>query len=147
LAGVENLLAMNVESRNPQDGTMVCGDGGMKLEVPLDAAPSNQNGAPDHTQDILVGLRSSDIILAMEEPKGTSARNRLAGTVASVEPRPPGYEVTLDCGIPLKAQVTRAAMSELGIKPGQNLWAVFKASSCFLVQEETPRVGDTGTVS
>jgi molybdate transport system ATP-binding protein len=147
LAGVENLLAMTVESRNPQDGTMVCSGDGMKLEVPLDAAPTNQNDAPDQTRNILVGLRSSDIILAMEEPKGTSARNRLAGTVASVEPRPPGYEVTVDCGIPLKAQVTGAAMSELGIKPGQNLWAVFKASSCFLVQEDTPPARDTGAVS
>ena len=143
LAGVENLLSMTVESRNPQDGTMVCGGGGMKLEVPLDAAPSGQDDAPDQMENILVGLRSSDIILALEEPKGTSARNRLAGIVASVELRPPGYEVTLDCGIPLKAQVTGAAMSELGIKPEQNLWAVFKASSCFLVQEETPPSRDT----
>ena len=143
LAGVENLLSMTVESRNPQDGTMVCSGDGTNLEVPLDAAPTNQNDAPDQTQNILVGLRSSDIILAMEEPKGTSARNRLSGTVSGVEPRPPGYEVTLDCGIPLKAQVTGAAMSDLGIKPGQNLWAIFKASSCFLVQEEPPPARDT----
>lgn len=147
LAGVENLLPMTVESRNAQDGTMVCGGGGMTLEVPLDATPSGQSDATDQMENILVGLRSSDIILAIEEPKGTSARNRLAGTVASVEPRTPGYEVTLDCGIPLKAQVTGAAMSELGIKPGQNLWAVFKASSCFLVQEETPPSRDTGAIS
>ena len=143
LAGVENLLSMTVESRNPQDGTMVCSGDGTKLEVPLDAAPTNQNDAPDQTQNILVGLRSSDIILAMEEPKGTSARNRLSGTVSGVEPRSPGYEVTLDCGIPLKAQVTGAAMSDLGIKPGQNIWAVFKASSCFLVQDEPPPARDT----
>ena len=90
LAGVENLLSMTVESRNPQDGTMVCGGGGMKLEVPLDAAPSRQDDAPDQMENILVGPRSSDIRLALEEPKGTSARNRLAGTVSSVELRPPG---------------------------------------------------------
>ncbi len=34
LAGVENLLAMTVESRNPQDGTMICAGGGIRLEIP-----------------------------------------------------------------------------------------------------------------
>ena len=138
LAGVENLLTMTVESRNRQDGTMVCSGGGVRLEVPLDAATSGQDDGPEQCENITVGIRSSDIILASEEPKGTSARNRLPGTVASLEPRPPGFEVTLDCGVPLRAQVTGAAMAEMGIKPGQSIWAVFKASSCFLVQEETP---------
>ncbi|MCH8831862.1 MAG: TOBE domain-containing protein, partial [Chloroflexi bacterium] len=93
---------------------------------------------PRQRENITVGIRSSDIILASEEPRGTSARNRLPGTVTAVDPRPPGYEVALDCGVPLKAQVTGAAMSEMGIRPGQIIWAVFKASSCFLVQEEMP---------
>lgn len=138
LAGVENLLAMNVESRNRQDGTMICSGGGVKLEVPLDAETSGKDDGSERIENITVGIRSSDIILASEEPRGTSARNRLPGTVAALEPRPPGYEVTLDCGILLKAQVTGAAMSEIGIRPGQNIWAVFKASSCFIVQEYTP---------
>jgi molybdate transport system ATP-binding protein len=136
LAGVENLLAMTVESRNPQDGTMICAGGGMRLEIPLDAAPSGHNDAPEQTRNILVGIRSSDIILASEEPKGMSARNRLPGIVTSVELHPPGYEVIVDCGVPLRTQVTGAALSEMGIKPGQSIWAVFKASSCFLVQED-----------
>ena len=138
LAGVENLLTMTVESRNPQDGTMICTGGGVKLEIPLDAAPSGQSDGPQQRENITVGIRSSDIILASEEPRGTSARNRIPGAVASVDPRPPGYEVTLDCGVRIRAQVTGAAMSEMGIRPGQNVWAVFKASSCFLVQEEMP---------
>ena len=29
-----------------------------------------------------------------------------------------------------------AALDEMGIRTGQRLWAVFKASSCFLVDEE-----------
>jgi len=147
LAGVENLLAMTVESRNPQDGTMICAGGGIRLEIPLDAAPAGHNDAPEQTRNILVGIRSSDIILASEEPRGTSARNRLAGTVTSVEPRPPGYEVTIDCGVPLRTQVTGAAMSEMGIIPGQSIWAVFKASSCFLVQEDVLPPEGHGNVS
>ena len=75
------------------------------------------------------------IILASEEPRGSSARNRLHGVVTSVELRPPGYEVTLDCGRPLRCHITGASLTEMAIEPGLPLWAIFKASSCFLVDE------------
>ena len=136
LVGVENLLRLNVESRNSRDGTMVCVGEGVRLEVPLEDPPSTSGTPHDDAGRITVGIRSSDIILASEEPKGSSARNRLRGTVASVELRPPGYEVTLDCGFPLRCHVTGTSLAEMGIEPGLALWAVFKASSCFLVQEE-----------
>ena len=38
--------------------------------------------------------------------------------------------------LPFRAQVTGSALTEMGIQAGQMLWAVFKASSCFLVQED-----------
>ena len=135
LVGVENLFRMNVVSRHPRDGTMrLAGEGehtDFSLEAPLDG------GAPaPGTQDrVTVGIRASDIILSLMEPAGSSARNRLPGTVARVEPRPPGYTVELDCGVPLRCQVTGASLEEMQIRPGQRLWAVFKASSCFLVDD------------
>jgi len=145
LVGVENLLTMRVERRNPQDGTMDCRSGEVRLEVPLDSATPGVNNHVDRDDQVTVGIRSSDIILASEEPRGSSARNRLRGTVVSVELRPPGYEVTLDCGLLLRAQITGAALTEMGIKPGLPLWAVFKASSCFLVQDEVPAQAPTET--
>ena len=134
LVGVENLFSMRVESRLPRDGTMrLCGEGeyaSFTLEAPLDGGPP----APGADDRVAVGIRASDIILSLEEPAGTSARNRIPGIVARVEPRPPGYTVELDCGVPLRCQVTGASLEEMGIRPGQRLWAVFKASSCFLVE-------------
>jgi len=47
---------------------------------------------------------------------------------------PPGYQITLNCGQDLRCQITGAALEELNIRPGMDLWAVFKASSCFLIQ-------------
>ena len=82
-----------------------------------------------------MGIGASDIILSKEDLQGSSARNRLSGQVISVESRPPGYAVTLDCGQPIRCHITGAALEEMGIQPGQLLWAVFKASSCFLVDE------------
>ena len=135
LVGVENLFRMRVESRHPRDGTMrLAGkgrDGRVTLEAPLDEGP------PDSRADewVTVGIRASDIILSSVEPSGSSARNRLYGTVSSIEARPPGYTVELDCGIPLHCHVTGASLEEMEIRNGQQLWAVFKASSCFLVEE------------
>ena len=135
LIGVENLFRMRVESRQPRDGTMrLAGEedqAGFVLEAPLDDGPHSAV-ADDR---VTVGIRASDIILSSQEPAGSSARNRLPGTVARIEPRPPGYTVELDCGVPLLCQVTGASLEEMGIREGQRLWAVFKASSCFLVED------------
>ena len=135
LVGVENLFRMRVESRHPRDGTMrlTCDgkDGPVVLEAPLDEGPL------DYLADdwVTVGIRASDIILSSSEPSGSSARNRLQGTVSRIEARPPGYTVELDCGVPLQCHVTGASLEEMGIRAGQQLWAVFKASSCFLVED------------
>ncbi|MCH7736810.1 MAG: ATP-binding cassette domain-containing protein [Chloroflexi bacterium] len=136
LVGVENLFDLTVQERNPRDGTMTCVGPGLRLEVPLDSHIP-QNGTPEGGQDrVTVGIRASDIILAKEDLSGSSARNRLPGQVISVESRPPGYAVTLDCGQPMRCHITGAALEEMGIRVGQRLWAVFKASSCFLVDED-----------
>ena len=136
LVGVENLFRLRVDSRNPRDGTMTCHGEGIRLEVPLDDAPPEDAVSDDAASDssLTVGIRASDIILATSEPVGSSARNRLPGVVTLIEARPPGYTVTLDCGAPLRCHVTGAALEEIGVREGQRLWAVFKASSCFLVE-------------
>ena len=130
LVGVENLFHLRVESRNPRDGTMLCAGGGLRIEVPLE----EPSAMPDQDR-VAVAIRASDIILADRELTGSSARNRLHGVVTNIELRAPGYEVTLDCGKALRCHITGAALDEMKIQPGLTLWAVFKASSCFLVQD------------
>lgn len=131
LIGVENLLELKVASLHPQDGTMVCsaGEAGLRLEVPLSDVGRDEQ--------VTVGIRASDIILAHAEPVGSSARNRIAGVVSGVQLRPPGYEVTLQCpGVQLKCHITGTSLNEMGVKQDDELWAVFKASSCFLVRDQ-----------
>ena len=102
----------------------------LTLETPLAEA--------DEGDVVTVGIRSSDVILANNEPQGLSARNVFAGTVASIEPRSPGHDVTIDCGagLSLVSHVTRHAITQLGIHEGAQMWAVVKASSCFLLSGE-----------
>ena len=160
LVGVENLLPMRVTARLPQDGTMVCvmagggsgndgnggnyggdggnygdsgrgdsGGGGRRLETPL-ADGCNVGDA------VTVGIRASDIILASGPLPQSSARNTWAGVVAGVTLRSPGYEVELDCGgVILRCHITGASLEAMDIAPGRRLWAIFKASSCFLLSE------------
>ena len=88
-------------------------------------------------QWVTVGIRASDIILADAEPRGSSARNRLPGEVTDIQLRPPGYEITLACrGMALRCHITGTSLNEMAIVQGSKLWAVFKASSCFLVRDE-----------
>lgn len=138
LVGVENLFDLSVTERNHRDGTMTCVGQGLQLEVPLDSHVTG-TADPEGEQDrVTVGIRASDIILAKGDLSGSSARNRLRGEVIAVESRPPGYAVTLDFGSDgneqeLRCHITGGALEEMGIQAGQQLWAVFKASSCFLV--------------
>jgi len=138
LVGVENLFDLAVHERNPQDGTMSCVGEGLRLEVPLDSHTPNESPLAGEQDRVTVGIRASDIILAKENLAGSSARNRLPGQVLSIESRPPGYAVTLDCGQPFRCHITGAALEEMDIRIGQQLWAVFKASSCFLVDSRDP---------
>ena len=129
LVGVENLLEMRVSARRPQDGTMVCAAGERTLETPLADGCAVGDA-------VTVGIRASDIILASGPLPQSSARNTWAGVVAGVELRPPGYEVALDCqGTLLRCHITGTSLEAMDIAPGMPLWAIFKASSCFLLSE------------
>lgn len=135
LVGVENLFHLRVERRNPRDGTMVCAGGGLRIEVPLEDPAVDSQGVASESDRVSVAIRASDIILSSQDLRGTSARNRLLGVVTNIEMHPPGYEITLDCGLPLRCHITGGALEEMQVRPGQAMWAVFKASSCFLVQD------------
>lgn len=150
LVGVENRLAMRVAARLPQDGTMVCRAFAASDGIGLgDSASDGGGGSPGHTLEtpladgllvgdaVTVGIRASDIILASGPLPQSSARNTWPGVVSGVALRPPGYEVALDCGgLTLRCHITGASLEAMGIAPGLELWAIFKASSCFLLSDD-----------
>jgi molybdopterin-binding protein len=67
-----------------------------------------------------------------------SARNRFDAQVVRIEPIGRVVRIVLDCGFPLIAHLTRASVREMGIGPGANVVAAFKATSPHLLARRRP---------
>jgi molybdopterin-binding protein len=63
----------------------------------------------------------------------TSARNHLMGTVQTITPLGALAQLTIFCGFPLSAVITRSALNELGLSVGTTVTARFKAGSVHLI--------------
>jgi len=68
------------------------------------------------------------------EKNTTTARNCIVGTVHGITQSGPFVLVTLDCGFPLKVIVTRRSVEDLGIQPGKEMQACFKASAVHVMK-------------
>lgn len=129
LAGVENIFEGVVKSRDESAGTMLVelkndeGAASLGVEVPLGRA--GVGGC------VTIAVRSGDVLLATEEPRGLSARNVLRGRVAAVERRSSETLVRVECGgVVWAASVTPQSLGELSIEVGREVWLAFKTYSC-----------------
>jgi molybdate transport system regulatory protein len=95
-----------------------------------DARGSDRDGA-----EVRLTIRADAVTLHApdhdRDPNGTSARNRLPGTVSAVEPGESVAVVTVDLGtaIPLSAIVTEESVDRLSLSPGRDVVASFKATA------------------
>jgi molybdate transport system ATP-binding protein len=132
LAGVENIFEGVVLGRDESAGTMLVelrGDEGgasCRVEVPLGRARAGGR--------VTVAVRSGDVLLATEEPRGLSARNVLRGRVSAVERRASETLVRVESGVVWAASVTRQSVEELRIEVGRPVWLAFKTYSCRLFE-------------
>ncbi|KAF4516335.1 hypothetical protein B566_EDAN000577 [Ephemera danica] len=100
-------------------------------EISLTAVAAEPVGS-----DVFVCIRAEDVTL---EPVGaglTSARNHLAGTVSAIASLGALARVTIECGFPLVAVITRSALTELGLTVGALVRASFKAGSVHLISRQ-----------
>lgn len=73
------------------------------------------------------------------EPVKTSARNQIAGRVASVERQGRVHAVTAQFdGLEMTSLITAQSLQELGIRPGSRVYFSIKASSLHLMKAEGP---------
>jgi len=92
--------------------------------VPLMLVKTSKEGAGRFS------LNGRDILLFKKHPEATSARNMLACTVRQTYQTDWLVGVELDCrGNTLIAEIVPQSVTELGIEPGAEVVAVFKASA------------------
>ena len=142
LAGFENIFDATVEAVHPERGTMIC-------RIVSDPLPSHGAGSPVMIETPLVragvgsklrvGIRAGDILLATSPPQGLSARNIIAGRVASLDQRDVIVSTRVNCGeasgsIEMEVHLTLAARDSLHLAPGKAAWLVVKTHSCHLME-------------
>jgi molybdate transport system ATP-binding protein len=96
---------------------------GGALEIPdVEALPGER---------VRVRVRARDVSIALARPSGLSIRNVLGGTVVELgEGEGASLDVRLDLqGTPLLARITRKSALELGLRPGQPVFALIKSVS------------------
>jgi len=82
---------------------------------------------------VYVCIRAEDVLLEQAGSGVTSARNHLSGLVTEMLPQGVLVKVTVDCGFPLRAVITRGAREELGLETGSVVVAAIKAGAVHLV--------------
>ena len=127
LAGFENQLRCHVAGEHPEQGTMTCriAETDVTLEAPLTRV---------NRDELLLGVRAGDILIANEQPRGISARNVLRGTIESVESQGVMVRLLVNAnGAKFEAHVTPGAQVALGLSGGKSVWLVIKTYSCHLL--------------
>ncbi|MFZ3265552.1 MAG: ATP-binding cassette domain-containing protein [Terriglobales bacterium] len=150
LSGFENIFDATVIALHENRGTMACrigpaqlgrgqlgrgqlgvGQSGrdeLEIETPLVRAEAGSH--------VRIGIQAGDILLAIENPRGLSARNVLPGTILRLEQRDGMVSASVDCsGVAFEVHVTLAAQEALSLAPGKNVWVVIKTHSCHLLRE------------
>ena len=91
-------------------------------------------GTEQAGRQVFFCLRPEDITIwkTTDMPR-SSARNILKGKVALISTQGPLLEITLDCGFPLTALITRASAQDLELEMGTIVSASFKASAAHLI--------------
>ncbi len=86
-------------------------------------------GHREFGEKVVLGIGARDVIVATSKPTGISARNVLPGRIASIEPAGSRCVVAVDCGTEVLSELTSAAVAELSLEPGKEVFLVIKTSS------------------
>lgn len=79
------------------------------------------------TGDVFVLVHPRSVSLYVEEPHG-SPRNVWRGRATALDSTASGVRVRVEGPLPVVAEITPAALAELGIAGGEEVWLSFKAS-------------------
>jgi molybdopterin-binding protein len=124
VSGYENICDATIEETHPALGTMTCRVAGTDLML---ESPLAQKAAGEQAS---LAMRAGDILVATVRPTGISARNILAGMIATIEDLAGMVELRVLCGTTgFCVHITRGALKNLALEPGQAVWLIIKTHS------------------
>ncbi|HVS18458.1 MAG TPA: molybdenum ABC transporter ATP-binding protein [Planctomycetota bacterium] len=135
-AGGRDVLADGAGYDNVLRGTVVeVGAGAARLDLGAGASLEVPRGELEPGDGALVAVAADDVLVALEAPRGLSARNALPATVARLVER--GDEVLVHCdlggGATLCAELTPSSTRELALAPGRPVVLLIKTRACRLL--------------
>ena len=83
--------------------------------------------------EVYACIRAEDVTLEVQMAGQASTRNHLSARVVAITPDGPIDRVSIDCGFPLDALITRRSCEELHLTPGARVAAAIKATSIHLI--------------
>jgi len=95
------------------------------------------------TLEVISGCEAGDKVLVCVRPEAVtvskaaeanSMRNHFRGKIVSIEPWRLEYRLSIDCGFSLIVGVTKRSLDEMGLKPGDEVFASFKATAAHLIR-------------
>jgi len=90
----------------------------------------------DAGNSVFVCIRPEDVVISRYADI-SSARNHFKGQISDIEPWGLGYKLRLGCGFSLIASVTKQSVENLNLKPGEEIFASFKATAIHLIRRES----------
>ncbi len=95
-------------------------------------------------QRVMVSIRAGDVILALDVPPRTSARNIVPATIRDIHVADSRALVYADVGTCLVAEITASALRDLELRRGQEVYLIIKVNSILVLDApEQPLTSDT----
>ncbi len=119
--GIDSIMTGTVTENI--DGHAVIDVNGVRIEAITPIQPKSS---------VELYLRPEEVTISLPAPSGQgvkSTRNRLAGTITKILPNGPFIRLTIDCGFPLVALVTRLSSEDLHLAVGTPVIAEIKATA------------------
>jgi molybdate transport system ATP-binding protein len=123
--GIEAVLPGRIVSAS--DGLLMVSIAGVELAV------ADRGDREAMMGDVYACIRAEDVTLELRSSAHASTRNHLPAHVTAVAREGPIDRVSLNCGFPLDALITRRSCEELGLAPGSPVTAAIKATTIHLV--------------
>ena len=125
--GIDNILKGKVLSNDR--GLAVISVGEIRFEAP---SPAREG------ETVNLYIRPEEFTISLDHATGavrSSIRNHFPGIVRKIVPYGPFIRVTVDCGFPVIALITRSSGEELGLAAGIRVTASVKASAIHILAD------------